>query len=297
MKRRAIALLLVLGVLSIQAETRLSGDIRMASLDVSGNPYVVDKDISVPAGKRLTIKEGCVFLFNGFTGLAVFGDLAVEGSNDKPVIFTSVNDGDYNPKSTQLPNPFDWNGIIITRESGSVHMQNFQLRYSVYGIKSQNTVMTIQNGVFRQNGQFHFTIADKIQYVQDNIPYSYNIGSSGAAGQSGDKQGVGEGASIKKNEKKGDQSTTRNIIRYSSLGVGVVGLALGTVFAIQANNSNNRLTEISNIVSADPNQGKKYESENNDLRNSKLPNEQLLTGIFFGLGGLGVAGFVLTFMF
>ena len=186
MKRSATALLLVVGVMTLQAETRLSGEIHSSTLTASGNPYIVDKDISVPAGKQLTVKEGCVFLFNGFTGLAVLGDMSVEGTTDKPVIFTSINDGDFNPKSAQLPNPFDWNGIIVTRESGSVHIQNFQLRYSVYGIKSQNTLMTIQNGVFRQNGQFHFTMDDKIQYVQDNIPYSYNISSSGekpAAGE------------------------------------------------------------------------------------------------------------------
>jgi hypothetical protein len=291
MNRSVLALLLVFGVISLRAETRLSGELRSSSLDASGNPYIVDKDISVPAGKQLTIREGCVFLFNGFTGLAVLGDLSVEGSTDKPVIFTSINDGDFNPKSTQLPNPFDWNGIIITRESGSVHMQNFQLRYSVYGIKSQNTLMTIQNGVFRQNGQFHFTMDDKIQYVQDNIPYSYNIGSST------DKTNKSDTVTNKKPAKKSAQSNTRNIIRYSSLGVGVIGLVAGTVFAIEANKTNNRINEINNIVNMDKSQLSKYKSEYETDRDTKLPKEELLTGIFFGLGGVGLAGFVLTFVF
>jgi hypothetical protein len=291
MKRSAVALLLAVGFMSLHAETRLSGEIRSASLDASGNPYIIEKDISVPAGKQLVVKEGCVFLFNGFTGLAVLGDLSVEGSADKPVIFTSVNDGDFNPKSTQLPNPFDWNGIIITRESGSVHMQNFQLRYSVYGIKSQNTLMTIQNGVFRQNGQFHFTMDDKIQYVQDNIPYSYNFGPAN------EKPASGAGKTEKKPTPTSTSSNTRNIIRYSSLGVGIIGLALGTVYAIAANNTNNRIIEINNIVTADPSQLSLYASENDIDRRTKLPNEELLTGIFFGIGGLGLAGFVLTFVF
>jgi len=60
---------------------------------------------------------------------------------------------------------------------GSVHIQNFQLRYSVYGI-SPKTPDDYQNGVFRRTASFHFTMDDKIQYVQDNIPYSYNIGPS-----------------------------------------------------------------------------------------------------------------------
>jgi hypothetical protein len=291
MKRSAIALLLAFGVMTLHAETRLSGEIHSSTLDASGNPYIVDKDISVPAGKQLTLKEGCVFLFNGFTGLSVLGDVSVEGSSDRPVIFTSINDGDFNPKSTQLPNPFDWNGIIVTRESGSVHMQNFQLRYSVYGIKSQNTMMTIQNGVFRQNGQFHFTMDDKIQYVQDNIPYSYNIGSSG------EKPAAGEVPAKAKKTNKSAPSNTRNIIRYSSLGVGVIGLVLGTVYAVQANKVNNRMTEISNIINNDHSQLGKYSSEYQTDYNTTLPNDKLLTGIFFGIGGVGVAGFVLTFVF
>ena len=282
MKRRALALLLIAGVMTLHAETRLSGEIHSASLDASGNPYIIDKDISVPSGKQLVIKEGCVFLFNGFTGIAVLGDLSVEGSSDKPVIFTSVNDGDFNPKSTQLPNPFDWNGIIITHESGSVHMQNFQLRYSVYGIKSQNTLMTIQNGVFRQNGQFHFTMDDKIQYVQDNIPYSYNIGSSG------EKPAAGEAAAKTKQANKSSSSSTRNIIRYSSLGVGVVGIALGAVFAVQANSTVNKMNNLNPSV--------ENQTQWNNL-NSDRQNQQTLCAVFFGLGGVGVAGFVLTFVF
>jgi hypothetical protein len=273
--------------MSLHAETRLSGELHSSTLDASGNPYVVDKDISVPAGKQLTIKEGCVFLLNGFTGIAVLGDLSVEGSTDKPVIFTSINDGDFNPKSAQLPNPFDWNGIIITRESGSVHMQNFQLRYSVYGVKSQNTLMTIQNGVFRQNGQFHFTMDDKIQYVQDNIPYSYNIGPSN------EKPATTETASKKKPVKKSGSSNTRNIIRYSSLGIGVIGLAAGAFFALQVNNS------IIQKKDFDMNAYKSFDEGTaawNDL-DSKQSNQTLLTGVFFGLGGVGLTGFVLTFVF
>jgi hypothetical protein len=208
----------------------------------------------------------------------------VESSTDKPVIFTSINDGDFNPKSAQLPNPFDWNGIIVTRESGSVHMQNFQLRYSVYGIKSQNTMMTIQNGVFRQNGQFHFTMNDKIQYVQDNIPYSYNIGPSN------EKPVSGAGKTEKKPSPTSASSNTRNIIRFSSLGVGVIGLVAGTVFALKASSS------------YDATQAPKYtynDSLSNDWQNVKnrWHTENNLSILFFVLGGLGLAGFTATFVF
>jgi len=277
MKKCLCALVLAISALSLSAETHLSGELRQTTFDATGNPYIVDKDISVASGKQLVIKEGCVFLFNGFTGLNVLGDLSVEGSDQRPVIFTTVNDNDFNPKSQQLPNPFDWNGIIIAKESGSIHLQNFQLRYSVYGIKSQNPVMTLQNGVFRQNGQFHFTMDDKIQYVQDNIPYSYNISSSG------DKSGTAEVPVKKKSGKKGLSNNTRNIIRYTSLGVGVVGIALGTVFAIGANNKYNQLKTASDTTW--------------NTINKQWQNDYNLIAPFYIIGGLGLAGFTLTFFF
>jgi hypothetical protein len=284
MKKCLLALLLVAGIVSLHAETHLSGDIRQGSLDASGNPYIVDKDATVPAGKQLSIKEGCVFLFNGFTGLNILGDLSVEGSDQRPVIFTTVNDNDFNPKSQQLPNPFDWNGIIIAKESGSIHLQNFQLRYSVYGIKSQNPVMTLQNGVFRQNGQFHFTMDDKIQYVQDNIPYSYNISSSG------EKPAAGEVLEKKKSSKKTATSNTRNIIRYSSLGIGVIGIVAGTIFAIQENSTYTK--------TQDP----KYKSnaalfnEWSNL-NSQWETQRNVSIVSFVIGGIGLVGFTATFLF
>ncbi len=121
----------------------------------------------------MNIKAGTVLLFNSFTGLNVFGSLIVEGTPEKPVIFTSINDNFYNEETEQLPNPFDWNGIHINAGAGDVKFRNFKLMYSVYGIKSQKEDIIIQNGTFKQNGQFHFTIKDNIYYVQDNLSYSY----------------------------------------------------------------------------------------------------------------------------
>jgi hypothetical protein len=276
MKRVVFFLTFIACSIPLHGETRLGGEIQASSLDATGNPYIVEKDIVVPSGKQLLIKDGCVFLFNQFTGLNVSGDLSVEGSSQRPVIFTCVNDNDFNPKSSQLPNPFDWNGIIVAKESGSVHLQNFQLRYSVYGIKAQNPSMTIQNGLFRQNGQFHFTMNDKIQYVQDNISYSFNATLDS-----------GEVGIEKPSHKKA--SKTRNIIRYSCLGLGVVGVVAGTVFAVQAYGT-----------SYDYNH--KVEKNLQDTKDKSALstnfNKQIaLTTVFYILGGLGLGGFTATFFF
>lgn len=279
--KKAVFMLAAVSFVAIHAETRLSGEIQSASLEASGSPYFIEKDITVPAGKKLTIKDGCVFLFSGFTGLNVSGDLSVEGTTQQPVIFTCVNDNEFNPKTQQIANPFDWNGIIITKESGSVHFQNFQLRYSVYGIKSQNSAMTIQNGLFRQNGQFHFTINDKIQYVQDNISYSYN-----ASGESNKKPDTATGTQQK-------NTSTRNLVRYISLGTGVVGIVGGTIFALQALSTKNKMEEKNRNPNTDLITGPK---EYSDLQN-ELKTRNALTAVFFTLGGLGLVGFTATFVF
>jgi len=217
------------------AETHLSGDIKPASLDSTGNPYIVDQDIVVPSGKKVTIKEGCTFLFKGFTGLNVFGQLHVAGSTKHPVSFTSVNDGDFNPKSDQLPNPFDWNGILVSKESSGATFENFNLRYSVYGIKAQTTTISIQNGVFRQNGQFHFTINEKIQYVQDNIAYSYTATSADAEKPA--VSGTNDAGAKPASSKPAKSGKNVVVFRYTALGVGIVGIAAGSVMLIPWSNA------------------------------------------------------------
>ncbi|MCX7727343.1 MAG: hypothetical protein N2053_10910, partial [Chitinispirillaceae bacterium] len=166
--------LIIIGSL-VFGETHISGDISGMNFDPSGNPYIVEQDILVPSTGKVFIKNGCVFLFKPFTTFTVQGKLMVDGTLESPVVFSSINDGKYNPASEQLPNPFDWNGIFVTRESSTVSLKNFTLGYSVYGIKSQNPNIEIENGIFFQNGQYHFTINDKIQPVQDRIPFTYKV--------------------------------------------------------------------------------------------------------------------------
>ncbi|MBD3314891.1 MAG: hypothetical protein GF344_03830 [Chitinivibrionales bacterium] len=166
-------LFVVIAVSVSSAEIHLEGDISGTKFTPDGNPYIVDKDIIVPAESTVVIPEGCVLLFNTYTGLKVDGRLVVTGREKNPVVFTSIHDLDYDSTNAQLPNPFDWNGIFVTDQSDGSFLNNFHLRYSVYGIKSRSNNVVIQNGVFRQNGQFHFTVDNEIQLVQDDIPFSY----------------------------------------------------------------------------------------------------------------------------
>lgn len=169
----AFLLFILIPLRALMAETPISGDVSGKTFHSTGNPFIVEQDLIISSGKKAVIKEGCIFLFKPYTGLHVQGNIYVEGSQEQPVVFTSINEDTFNLESKQLPNPFDWNGISISPESGTVLLSYFELRFSVYGIQSQLSDIMIRKGLFRQNGQFHFTINNRIQFVQDNIPFSF----------------------------------------------------------------------------------------------------------------------------
>ncbi len=292
MKKFALLWLVVACVVSVPyAETHLSGDIKTATIDSTGNPYIVDQDVVVPAGKVLTIKPGAVFLFKAFTGLNVFGRIHVAGSSKRPVVFTSMNDGDYNSKSDQLPNPFDWNGVLVEKESPGALFENFQLRYSVYGLKSQIGNITIQNGFFKQNGQFHFTINDKIQYVQDNIAYSYSPTVSEST-QSTAGGSAGNAVTAPENQPRKKTSKTTLIFRFSSLGVGVVGIAVGSLLYSPWNNAKNNVYEVLGNSEAYHDPGTAFNKAISDV--NSYGGGMVAS---YGLAFLGLVGFGVSFAF
>jgi hypothetical protein len=169
-----VTILLFAGILS--AQTVLSGSLTDMTLNRSGNPFIVADNLTVPEGTSLIIQEGCLFLFKPFSGIIVDGSIQVQGTLESPVIFTTENDSKYNPESRQLPNPFDWNGILVNDKARTVKLSNFILEYSVYGIKSLKEEFVINNGTFSRNGQFHVTVKDEIKPVIEDIPF--NLGAS-----------------------------------------------------------------------------------------------------------------------
>lgn len=179
---RPIALILLLS-LWLSAETTLSGSIGGMTLDSTGNPYLVTENITIPSGKALKINAGCVFLFKPFTGIIVEGSIEVSGTKDQPVIFTTENDSKYTLNTSRPASPFDWNGIHITEKADKARFSNALITYTVYGLKSQSEDISVENGVFFQNGQFHFTINDRILGVQDGFPFSYNVGDEKKTGK------------------------------------------------------------------------------------------------------------------
>jgi len=165
----------------VNAQTTLSGNIGGMTLSPAGNPYVITDDIIVQEGKNTVVKAGTVFLFKAYTGLTVNGNLTVSGTSGEPVLFTSVNADTTVSGNKEMPNPFDWNGIKISADAGMVKLSDFEVCYSVYGIRSLKSDITIIDGIFRKNGQTNFTVKERMMPVVEAAPFSYSIALEAAA--------------------------------------------------------------------------------------------------------------------
>jgi hypothetical protein len=258
------------------AQTAISGSVGDMTLDSTGNPFIVEKDITVPKGKSLTIHEGCALIFKQFTGLTIQGSCTVNGTEEHPVVFTSINDAMYNKTTAQEAGAFDWNGITIQKKSGAVVFNHIDVRYSVYGIKSQNPGIIVRQSTFKQNGQFHFTVNGTIQSVQENQPYSFN-----------DSPGQTAVAAPAKTAKPGSIKA----IRYGLLGAGAAGLIPGLIFTIKAASAYGDWKDIEKKTDPLPQPGE-YEKREDKYRSALVP--ALILDI---VGGLGLAGFGITFAF
>ena len=307
MPRLTIHLSLVLLFLSFlcHSQTTVSGDIHEYLFNAGGSPYFVEKDIFVPSGTKCTIESGCVFLFSPFTGLTVEGTLIVNGTPEQPVVFTTVNDVTFNPGSQQEANAFDWNGVIVAAESNGTSLHNLHVRFSVYGIKSLTPSLIVDRCTFYQDGQFHFTVKDKIHDVREGIPFSYPAEKTPAAPK------VDQTAPVTAKEpptvppkllppvkQKRPLSRKRLVIRYGSLGIGIVGIAGGTVCSALLPDDRKDI-ESRGPHAVNPETGDYYEPDDNAvvIAHNTYNRDKAGAIVGFIVGTLGFGGFGVSFFF
>ncbi|NLG19084.1 MAG: hypothetical protein GX556_17305 [Fibrobacter sp.] len=139
----------------------------------SEKPYSVVADIYVSPGSTVTIDAGAVFLFESFTGMHVQGTVYVKGEAEKPVVFTSKNDRQWNLNSGVDAAPFDWNGIDIYETAIGTDFTQCVIQYSVYGLRSQTEHFKVNNLIFSNNGKANVSIKGEKREVLPNEPFSY----------------------------------------------------------------------------------------------------------------------------
>lgn len=126
---------LVCGFLLTASLQARSTDVRGTQSGVwnmSGSPYIVTGDISVPVGSSLTIEPGVIVKFAGPYTLTVNGALRAVGSLTARVVFTSVNDNEFGedrPRD-QSPSPNDWIGLVFANGADAEsHLEQCIIRY------------------------------------------------------------------------------------------------------------------------------------------------------------------------
>ena len=103
--------------------------------DNVGIPYVINRDLTIPASNTLSIAPGIVVKFDFDDSLFVAGKLESLGTNDAPVHFTSYRDdsllGDTNNNGASSGAVEDWGRIQFAEESDdSSIIEHAVIRYS-----------------------------------------------------------------------------------------------------------------------------------------------------------------------
>lgn len=252
-------------------------------LENKGKPYLVTSDIEVPFGKTVTIEAGVTLLFQNFTGFQVQGQLIAEGTKENPIIFTSEFDGKYHPDTTQIANPFDWNGIYIHKDAFGSRFKFSKILYSVYGVKSDTRLIRLDPCVFNGNGKANLTLVDSIIVVTDNKPFTFVLSTRDAQN---------EGITIKLVEDP--QSKKR---RFFRLGGGLdflAGAALGAYGYYRYRDSSEEFEflQSDDIENTGVNSNSLYK-EAEKSRNGDIA--MIVAGA--AVAALGAVGFTLSFTF
>jgi len=71
----------------LAAATTIPGGNVSGTWDTAGSPYLIDGDITVPAGATLTIDPGVEILFQSWYSLTVNGTLIADGTENEPILF------------------------------------------------------------------------------------------------------------------------------------------------------------------------------------------------------------------
>ncbi len=114
--------------------------------------HLLTCSVTIPAGKTLTIAAGTVIKAKPGVAITVRGQLITNGTTDKPVTFTSVNDHTIGGNTgTGTPTTSDWAGIT-TNDSGAVaHLDGVVIRHAAIALNNIRGYDVRIRGVLRED--------------------------------------------------------------------------------------------------------------------------------------------------
>jgi hypothetical protein len=286
------SLKLIVCILFLSAMTlaeQLAGDLPRY-ISANKSPYYVVADIYVPSGKIVEIEPGTVLLFKNFTGLHIQGVLTAKGTLMRDIIFTSVNDEDYNQSANLNPTPYDWNGIYVHKDGVGTDLERVKIRYSVKGILSETKFIRLSEVLFHENGRANFTVESEPKPVVPDMPYSYNLSL---------KDAVVDGVPVK--ILRDPHATSRNIIRYAGLLCFVGSGGVAGYYTNEAIKDNKDLKEKSpKLNQTSSNEVKKYLAGPSDpWYQAEKARDKSVQRMIIGYAGVltGLIAFTVSFTF
>jgi len=168
------------------AQTQLSGTITGdTTLTKAESPYITH-GLFVSSGSTLTIEAGVIVKFSGLaSGIGVAGTLAVNGTNNDPVYFTSINDdigGDTNGDGdTTHPSSGNWQHISMNDGStGNFHYATIRYAgarpFMFTGIENNGGTVTLDHVTLSDNGADGYAQFAGSTLITDSEITRQNIG-------------------------------------------------------------------------------------------------------------------------
>jgi PKD repeat protein len=214
------------------ATTVVTGDVS-GTWDAAGSPYLVEGDVTVPAGTSLTIEPGVQIIFQSWYSLTVNGTLQADGTDNAPVLFSAPDGGP------------GWPGIRFVGASDSSRLTHVIVERGRAtgasplnlggGIYIENSSPTVRYSTIRDN--FAIKGGGGIALIQSNAILTGNTFINNHAGQGGSASGGGLYLSYS------NPQLTGNFILDNGVGVaGTYSTPYGLGGGIFADHSNPVLT-------------------------------------------------------
>lgn len=145
-------------------------------------PYVVDfSELTVLASSTLKIDPG-VTIKMGNKKFNVYGNIDIGNLEGERVLFTVVSDDSDGFDVDNNPQPEDisfgkWSGLYL-KDGSTSSIKNAEFRYMRYGVKYENSLINLENVVFKNNDTAIDADLDSVIQKAENIIFEGNNATS-----------------------------------------------------------------------------------------------------------------------
>ncbi len=143
--------------------------------DYSQGIYLVPHDLTVEAGKVMTIMPGSTILFKKDTKIIVKGKLVLKGSESHRVLLRKLDHDMYlNPFKPDIEIP--WDGVYV-QDGGELEARYTHVCDSKYGLSASRkaSIFLLDSVLFSNNKYHNATVGVEILPFENNRLHFYNL--------------------------------------------------------------------------------------------------------------------------